>query len=62
MFAAAVAAADPSVCLIRHLPEMSDDRMVVGRAGKSAASMAKAIDAAQWVRSPGSASTTFARS
>ncbi|WP_419829798.1 hypothetical protein [Methylobacterium sp.] len=57
-----MAAADPSVCLIRHLPEMSDDRMVVGRAGKSAASMAKAIDAAQWVRSPGSTSTTFARS
>ncbi|MCJ2136874.1 glycerate kinase [Methylobacterium sp. J-026] len=46
LFAAAVAAADPAVSLARHLPEPPRGRTVVVGAGKAAASMAQAVEAA----------------
>lgn len=46
LFAAAVAAADPAVSLARHLPAPPRGRTVVVGAGKAAASMARAVEAA----------------
>ena len=46
MFDAAVASADPHTVLARHLPERPGGRVVVVGAGKSAASMAAALEAA----------------
>lgn len=46
LFGAAVAAADPAVSLARHLPEPPRGRTVVVGAGKAAASMARAVEAA----------------
>jgi hydroxypyruvate reductase/glycerate 2-kinase len=46
LFAVAVAAADPAVSLARHLPEPPRGRTVVVGAGKAAASMAQAVEAA----------------
>ncbi|WP_439550361.1 glycerate kinase type-2 family protein [Falsiroseomonas sp.] len=52
LFAAAVASADPRVVLARHLPEPPrDGRVVVVGAGKSAAVMAAAVEAA-WPEVP----------
>lgn len=46
IFAAGVAAADPAQVLARHLPEPPKGRVVVVGAGKSAAAMARAVEAA----------------
>lgn len=46
LFDAAVAAADPRVVLARHLPERPQGRVLVLGAGKSAAVMAAAVEAA----------------
>jgi hydroxypyruvate reductase len=46
IFGAAVAAADPAVVLARHLPAPGAGRNVVVGAGKAAASMAAAVEAA----------------
>ncbi|MGU3422804.1 glycerate kinase type-2 family protein [Methylobacterium sp. D54C] len=46
LFATAVAAADPAVSLARHLPEPPRGRTIVVGAGKAAASMARAVEAA----------------
>ncbi|EIZ86825.1 hydroxypyruvate reductase [Methylobacterium sp. GXF4] len=46
LFATAVAAADPAVSLARHLPEPPRGRTIVVGAGKAAASMAQAVEAA----------------
>ena len=46
LFGAAVASADPRVVLARHLPERPKWRVVVVGAGKSAAVMAAAVEAA----------------
>jgi len=46
IFAAAVAAADPAVVLARHLPAPGTGRNIVIGAGKAAASMAAAVEAA----------------
>ncbi len=46
LFDAAVAAADPRVVLARHLPEPPAGRVLVLGAGKSAAVMAAAVEAA----------------
>ncbi|NMJ43719.1 glycerate kinase [Roseomonas sp. JC162] len=46
LFDAAVAAADPRVVLARHLPERPSGRVLVLGAGKSAAVMAAAVEAA----------------
>ncbi|MFM2151325.1 MAG: hypothetical protein RLZZ187_3631 [Pseudomonadota bacterium] len=46
IFDAAVASADPRVVLARHLPERPKGRVVVVGAGKSAAVMAAAVEAA----------------
>lgn len=46
MFRAAVAAADPAVIVARHLPPRPQGRVVVLGAGKAAASMARAVEAA----------------
>ncbi|GJE09504.1 glycerate kinase type-2 family protein [Methylobacterium longum] len=46
LFAAAVAAADPAVSLAQHLPEPPRGRTIVVGAGKAAASMAQAVEAA----------------
>jgi len=46
IFAAAVAAADPAVVLARHLPAPGPKRNVVIGAGKAAAAMAAALEAA----------------
>jgi hydroxypyruvate reductase len=45
MFEAAVAAADPAICLPAHLPPPPRRRTVVVGAGKAAASMARAVEA-----------------
>lgn len=47
LFAAAVAAADPAVSLAQHLPSPPPGRTVVVGAGKAAASMARAVEAAR---------------
>ncbi|MBN9063828.1 MAG: glycerate kinase [Rhizobiales bacterium] len=44
MFRAAIAAADPAVCVPPHLPEKPKGRTIVVGAGKAAASMAKAVE------------------
>jgi glycerate 2-kinase len=46
MFGAAVAAADPAHCLAPHLPVAPKGRTLVLGAGKAAASMARAVEAA----------------
>lgn len=46
IFAAGIAAADPAQVLARHLPEPPRGRVVVVGAGKSAAAMARAVEAA----------------
>ncbi|HQT47517.1 MAG TPA: DUF4147 domain-containing protein [Acidocella sp.] len=46
VFRAAVAAADPLVCLASHLPPPASGRNIVIGAGKAAASMAAALEAA----------------
>jgi len=51
LFDAAVASADPRVVLARHLPERPKGRVVVVGAGKSAAVMAGAVEAA-WPEVP----------
>ena len=51
LFDAAVASADPRVVLARHLPERPKGRVVVVGAGKSAAVMAAAVEAA-WPEVP----------
>lgn len=51
LFDAAVAAADPRVVLARHLPERPAGRVLVLGAGKSAAVMAAAVEAA-WPEVP----------
>lgn len=51
MFDAAVASADPRVVLARHLPARPKGRVVVVGAGKSAAVMAAAVEAA-WPDAP----------
>jgi hydroxypyruvate reductase len=45
MFDAAIAAAQPSLCLPPHLPERPKGRMVVIGAGKASAEMARAVEA-----------------
>ncbi len=45
MFAAAIAAADPALCVPKHLPDPPKGRTIVLGAGKAAASMAKAVEA-----------------
>lgn len=44
MFDAAVAAAQPSLCLSAHLPEAPKGRLIVIGAGKASAAMAKAVE------------------
>ena len=44
MFDAAVAAAQPSLCVPPHLPEASKGRLVVIGAGKASAAMARAVE------------------
>ena len=44
MFAAAIAAADPALCIPKHLPNPPKGRTIVLGAGKAAASMAKAVE------------------
>jgi hypothetical protein len=44
LFDAAIAAADPSVSLVRHLPRPPRGRTIVVGAGKAAASMARAVE------------------
>ena len=46
LFSAAVAAADPAVSLAQHLPSPPPGRTIVVGAGKAAASMARAVEAA----------------
>ncbi|MBB3610409.1 glycerate kinase [Rhizobium sp. BK602] len=46
LFDAAVASADPSAAVLRHLPEKPRGRCVVVGAGKASAAMAAALDAA----------------
>lgn len=48
IFQAAIAAADPALCLARHLPAPGPGRNIVIGAGKAASSMAAAVEAA-WV-------------
>ena len=45
MFAAAIAAADPALCVRAHLPAPPKGRTIVLGAGKAAASMARAVEA-----------------
>jgi hydroxypyruvate reductase len=45
MFDAAVAAADPMICVPPHLPEPPKGRLIVVGAGKASARMAQAVDA-----------------
>jgi hydroxypyruvate reductase len=44
MFAAAIAAADPAICIAPHLPAPPKGRTIVLGAGKAAASMARAVE------------------
>src|SRR4051812_1159555 len=44
LFEAAVAAADPALCIPRSLPERPKGRTIVVGAGKAAASMAKSLE------------------
>jgi len=45
MFDAAIAAAQPALCVPRHLPEPPKGRLVVLGAGKASAAMARAVEA-----------------
>ena len=45
MFDAAVASAQPALCVPRHLPEPPRGRLVVIGAGKASAAMAAAVEA-----------------
>ena len=45
MFDAAIAAAQPAICLPQHLPPMPKGRLVVIGAGKASAAMAQAVEA-----------------
>ena len=45
MFDAAIAAAQPALCVPRHLPEPPKGRLVVVGAGKASAAMARAVEA-----------------
>lgn len=45
LFGAAIASADPAMTVARHLPERPHGRVVVVGAGKSAAAMARAVEA-----------------
>lgn len=47
LFRAAVDSADPAKTVARHLPERPSGRVVVVGAGKSAAAMARAVEA-EW--------------
>ncbi len=47
LFAAAVAAADPNLCVPRHLPPRPKGRIIVVGAGKASAAMAAAVEA-EW--------------
>lgn len=44
MFDAAIAAAQPALCIPRHLPERPKGRLIVIGAGKASAAMAKAVE------------------
>ena len=44
MFAAAVAAAQPGVCIPRHMPQPPRGRLIVIGAGKASAAMARAVE------------------
>jgi len=44
LFDAAIAAADPAVCLPPHLPADDDGRLIVVGAGKASAAMARAVE------------------
>lgn len=44
LFDAAVAAAQPALCLPAHLPELPNGRLIVIGAGKASAAMAKAVE------------------
>jgi len=44
MFDAAVAAAQPALCVPRHLPAVPKGRLVVIGAGKASAAMARAVE------------------
>ena len=44
MFRAAIAAADPAICVPAHLPDPPKGRTIVVGAGKAAASMARAVE------------------
>jgi glycerate 2-kinase len=44
MFDAAIAAAQPALCVPRHLPVPPKGRLVVIGAGKASAAMAKAVE------------------
>jgi glycerate 2-kinase len=44
MFDAAIAAAQPALCVPRHLPAAPKGRLVVIGAGKASASMARAVE------------------
>jgi glycerate 2-kinase len=46
IFQAAIVAADPALCLARHLPKLGAGRNIVIGAGKAASSMAAAVEAA----------------
>jgi hydroxypyruvate reductase len=46
IFRVAIAAADPALCLARHLPEPASGRNIIIGAGKAASSMAAAVEAA----------------
>ena len=45
MFAAAIASAQPEICIPVHLPPVPKGRFIVIGAGKASAEMAKAVDA-----------------
>jgi hydroxypyruvate reductase len=44
MFAAAIAAAQPALCIPRHLPPVPRGRLIVIGAGKASAAMARAVE------------------
>jgi len=44
MFDAAIASAQPAVCIPRHLPHAPRGRMIVIGAGKASAAMARAVE------------------
>ena len=44
MFEAAIAAAQPALCVLPHLPAVPDGRLIVLGAGKASAAMARAVE------------------